>query len=70
MSKSYLSYRDEAKGLGDSTEVNALLISLLDSVIKNIATSPVRLVKLDSHMPIAELLKILNPINNSTKNNK
>lgn len=70
LSKSYLSYRDEAKGLGDSTEVNALLISLLDSVIKNIATSPVRLVKLDSHMPIAELLKILNPINNSTKNNK
>lgn len=41
LSKSYLRYRDEAKELGETTSKDILLASLLDAVIKNIATSPV-----------------------------
>ncbi len=70
LSKSYLRYRDEARELGDNTKVDSLLISLLDAVIKNIATSPVQSVKSDCHTPIAELMKVLEPMARKVKNDE
>ena len=57
LSKSYLSYRDEANKLAFSAGKEILLASLLDAVIKNIATSPVQSVKSDCHTPFTEALK-------------
>lgn len=56
LSQSYLSYRDEAKELSKAANSDALLVALLDSVIKNIATSPVQAVKSDCHTPFTEVL--------------
>lgn len=47
LSKSYLSYREEAKELAERRKNDVILVALLYSVIKNIATSPVKSVKLD-----------------------
>lgn len=47
LSKSYLSYREKAKELAERGKNDVILVALLDSVIKNIATSPVKSVKLD-----------------------
>lgn len=59
LSKSYLSYKDEAISLSD--EDKSLLVALLDSVIRNISSSPVQSVKSDCHTPFSEVL-------NSAKN--
>lgn len=59
LSKSYLSYKNEAIAL--SNENKSLLVALLDSVIRNISTSPVQSVKSDCHTPFSEVL-------NSAKN--
>lgn len=59
LSKSYLSYKDEAISL--SNEDKSLLVALLDSVIRNISSSPVQSVKADCHTPFSEVL-------NSAKN--
>ena len=53
LSMSYLSYRNEAKNISDGSDNEAIIVSLLDSVIKNIATSPVQSVKVDSHTPFS-----------------
>lgn len=55
LSKSYLSYRDEAKELAARGNNDAILVALLDSVIKNVATSPVKSVKPDCHTPFTEV---------------
>lgn len=55
LSKSYLGYRAEAKELADSIKNSAILVALLDSVIKNIATSPVKSVKPDCHTPFTKV---------------
>lgn len=55
LSKSYLSYRDEAKQLADVKNNEAILIALLDSIIKNIAQSPVQSVQRDCHTPFSEV---------------
>lgn len=55
LSKSYLSYRDEAKLLAKASNNEAILIALLDSIIKNIAQSPVQSVQRDCHTPFSEV---------------
>lgn len=55
LSKSYLSYREEAKELAARGNNDAILVALLDSVIKNVATSPVKSVKPDCHTPFTEV---------------
>ena len=55
LSKSYLSYRDEAKLLAEARNNEAILIALLDSIIKNIAQSPVQSVQRDCHTPFSEV---------------
>lgn len=55
LSKSYLSYREEAKELAERGKNDAILVALLDSVIKNVATSPVKSVKPDCHTPFTEV---------------
>lgn len=59
LSKSYLSYRDEAKNISlndeDKGKYEAVMVSLLDAVIRNIATSPVKSVKPDCHTPFTEV---------------
>lgn len=57
LSKSYLSYRNEAKKVSNNekNKYDAIMVSLLDSVIKNIATSPVKAVKPDCHTPFTEV---------------
>lgn len=59
LSKSYLSYREEAKNISlddkDKGKYEAVIVSLLDAVIKNIATSPVKSVKPDCHTPFTEV---------------
>lgn len=55
LSMSYLSYRNEVKEMCEGEECKALVVKLLDSVIKNIATSPVVVVKADCHTPFAEI---------------
>lgn len=70
LSKSYLSYRSEAIKLEDSTKVDALLITLLDAVIKNIATSPVQSVKMDCHTPFSEVFGSIKDVVKNEKGNK
>ena len=71
LSKSYLSYRDEAKSISlndeDKGKYEAVIVSLLDSVIKNIATSPVKSVKPDCHTPFTEVFGSLKEVVNIQK---
>ena len=68
LSKSYLSYREEAKELAERGKNDAILVALLDSVIKNIATSPVKSVKPDCHTPFTEVFGSLKEAVNTVKN--
>ena len=70
LSKSYLSYRDEARKASDNdkNKYDAIIISLLDSVIKNIATSPVKSVKPDCHTPFTEVFGSLKDVMKHTEN--
>lgn len=70
LSKSYLSYRDEARKASDSdkNKYDAIIISLLDSVIKNIATSPIKSVKPDCHTPFTEIFGSLKDVMKHTEN--
>ena len=72
LSKSYLSYRDEAKKISlndeDKGKYEAVIVALLDSVIKNIATSPVKSVKPDCHTPFTEVFGSLKEAVNTVKN--
>lgn len=72
LSKSYLSYRDEAKNISlkdeDKGKYEAVIVSLLDSVIKNIATSPVKSVKPDCHTPFTEVFGSLKDVMKHTEN--
>lgn len=56
LSESYIAYRDEARAIAKNINDEHILAVLLDSVIKNIATSPVQTVKFDSHIPFSELI--------------
>ena len=56
LSESYIAYRDEARAIAKNINDEHILAVLLDSVIKNIATSPVQNVKFDSHIPFSELI--------------
>lgn len=68
LSKSYLSYREEAKELAERGKNDAILVALLDSVIKNIAMSPVKSVKPDCHTPFTEVFGSLKEAVNTVKN--
>ena len=70
LSKSYLSYRDEARKASDNdkNKYDVIIISLLDSVIKNIATSPVKSVKPDCHTPFTEIFGSLKDVMKHTEN--
>lgn len=68
LSKSYLSYREEAKELAERGMNDVILVALLDSVIKNIATSPVKSVKPDCHTPFTEVFGSLKEAVNTVKN--
>ena len=70
LSKSYLSYRDEAKNVSanDKGKYDAIMVALLDSVIKNIATSPVKSVKPDCHTPFTEVFGSLKDITKHSEN--
>lgn len=72
LSKSYLSYRDEAKKISlndeDKGKYEAVIVALLDSVIKNVATSPVKSVKPDCHTPFTEVFGSLKEAVNTVKN--
>lgn len=59
LSMSYLSYRNEANDLKGITGDGALLVTLLDSVIKNISRSPVQSIKSDCYTPLAEMANAL-----------
>ena len=65
LSKSYVSYREEARKLADAKHDVAILIALLDSVIKNIAQSPVQNVKRDCHTPFTEVFNAVKDANDS-----
>lgn len=67
LSKSYLSYRDEAAKLAEEKGDVSIMIALLDSVIKNIAQSPVQSVQRDCHTPFSE---VFNAVKDVTKVNK
>ena len=56
LSESYIVYRDEARAIAKNINDEHILAVLFDSVIKNIATSPVQTVKFDSHIPFSELI--------------
>lgn len=62
LSKSYLSYRNEARKLADENKDGAIMIALLDSVIKNVAQSPVTKVQKDCHTPFTEIVSALKGI--------
>lgn len=57
LSKSYMLYKKEAESVITEGQSNAVLLSLLDCVIKNIAHSPVQSVKQDVHTPFSEVFK-------------
>lgn len=67
LSMSYLSYRNEAKNISDGSDNEAIIVSLLDSVIKNIATSPVQSVKVDCHTPFSEVVNAMKTTVTKTK---
>lgn len=58
LSKSYMLYKKEAESVITEDYSNAVLLALLDSVIKNIAHSPVQSVKQDVHTPFSEAFKV------------
>lgn len=70
LSMSYLSYRNEAKNISDGDENEAIIVSLLDSVIKNIATSPVQSVKSDCHTPFSEVVNAMKTTVTRTKSDE
>lgn len=57
LAKAYMSYKDEAISVVIEHKNNPYLVALLDTVIKNIANSPVQCVKQDVHTPFSEVLK-------------
>lgn len=57
LSKSYMLYKKEAESVITEQYSNAVLLALLDCVIKNIAHSPVQSVKQDVHTPFSEVFK-------------
>lgn len=57
LAKAYMSYKDEALSVVIEHNNNPYLVALLDSVIKNIANSPVQCVKQDVHTPFSEVFK-------------
>lgn len=57
LAKSYMNYKNEAVSVIVEKEGNPILLTLLDSVIKNIAHSPVQSVKQDVHTPFSEVFK-------------
>lgn len=67
LAKSYISYRDEARNIINNQDNNALLVTLLDSVIKNIANSPVQSVRQDVHTPFSE---VFNAVKETIKKDK
>lgn len=75
LSKSYLSYKNEAHYIYNndkplSEENKSLLVSLLDSVIRNIATSPVQSVKTDCHTPFSEVFNAIKSTADIANKNK
>ena len=64
LSESYIAYRDEARAVAVNINDEHILAVLLESVIKNIATSPVQSVKIDAHIPFSELI---NAVKSSVK---
>lgn len=59
LSKSYLSYKNEARKLADDNKDGAIMIALLDAVIKNVAQSPATKVQKDCHTPFTEIVSAL-----------
>lgn len=59
LAKAYMSYKDEALSVVIEQKNNPYLVALLDSVIKNIASSPVQCVKQDVHTPFSEVCKMV-----------
>lgn len=69
LSKTYVSFRDEARQLITMKNVDtSIMIALLDSVIKNVASSPIQCVKSDVHTPLSEAVKALKGIGNIQDN--
>ena len=64
---SYLSYRNGAKNISVGNDNEAIIVSLLDSVIKNIATSPVQSGKSDCHTPFSEVVNAMKTTVTRTK---
>ncbi len=62
LSKSYLSYRQEAELLANRAGNDILLSDLMRAIIINIARSPVQSVKNDSNMPLSEILQTVKDI--------
>lgn len=62
LSKSYMLYKKEAESVITEGQSNAVLLALLDCVIKNIAHSPVQSVKQDVHTPFSEVLKAVKDV--------
>ena len=67
MSKSYLSYRDEAAKLAEAKGDVSIMIALLDSVIKNIAQSPVQAVQRDCYTPFSEVFNAVTKVDKDEK---
>ena len=63
-----MSYKDEALSVVIEQENNPYLVALLDSVIRNIASSPVQSVKQDVHTPFSEMLKVVKDTVDNSKN--
>lgn len=70
LSKSYLSYREEARKLAEEGHDVAIMIVLLDSVIKNIAQSPVQSVQRDCHTPFSEVFNSVKDVAKMGTNDK
>lgn len=70
LSKSYLSYRDEAAKLAEAKGDVSIMIALLDSVIKNIAQSPVQTVQRDCHTPFSEVFNAVKDVTKVDKDEK
>lgn len=62
LAKSYMNYKNEAVSVLVEKDGNPILLALLDSVIKNIAHSPVQSVKQDVHTPFSEVLKAVKDV--------
>lgn len=62
LAKSYINYKNEAISVLVEKDGNPILLALLDSVIKNIAHSPVQSVKQDVHTPFSEVVKAVKDV--------